>query len=122
MRHAHAFEQDGELIARMRRSSLLLNTQLRDLLTLAKGEAGRLELRPEPFEALALVEALADGVRELAQAKGLDFLVEVPRDAIFVVADGARVDQVLANLVVNSIRYTDTGQVRITLHRYDPGD
>jgi signal transduction histidine kinase len=46
MRHVRAFEDDGELIARMRRSSLLLNTQLRDLLTLAKGEAAHLELPP----------------------------------------------------------------------------
>ena len=42
MRHAHALAGDEELIGRMRRSSMLLNTQLRDLLTLAKGEAGRL--------------------------------------------------------------------------------
>jgi signal transduction histidine kinase len=44
---------DEELLQRIRRSSLLLNTHLRDLLTLAKGEAGHLELRPEPFDACA---------------------------------------------------------------------
>jgi len=46
MRHARAFFGDEELIGRMRRSSMLLNTQLRDLLTLAKGEAGRLQITP----------------------------------------------------------------------------
>ncbi|HEY5323053.1 MAG TPA: histidine kinase dimerization/phospho-acceptor domain-containing protein, partial [Caldimonas sp.] len=59
MRHARAFSGDEELIGRMRRSSMLLNTQLRDLLTLAKGEAGRLQIHAEPFEACALVEAMA---------------------------------------------------------------
>ena len=44
-------DPDDELISRIRRSSLLLNTHLRDMLTLAKGEAGRLEMRPEPFDA-----------------------------------------------------------------------
>jgi hypothetical protein len=124
MRHVRAFEDDGELIARMRRSSLLLNTQLRDLLTLAKGEAAHLELRPEPFEALALVEALADGVRELALAKGLELVIEVPRDAIFVVADGARIDQVLANLAVNSIGIPTLGRfaLRCTNTTPRPGD
>jgi signal transduction histidine kinase len=62
---------DEELIGRMRRSSMLLNTQLRDLLTLAKGEAGRLQIHAEPFEACALVEAMAEDARELAVSKGL---------------------------------------------------
>lgn len=120
MRHGSAFAHDAELIGRMRRSSLLLNTQLRDLLTLAKGAAGRLEIRPEPFEACALVEALAEAARELAATKGLDVVVELPVGPIFVVADGSRIDQVLTNLVVNSIRYTQAGQVRISLNPYNP--
>lgn len=115
LRHARAFEGDDELIGRMRRSSMLLNTQLRDLLTLAKGEAGRLVMHPEPCEACALVEAMAEGARELARAKGLELVVDVPSGPLFVVADGARIDQVLTNLVVNSIRYTDVGQVRVSM-------
>ena len=115
MRHSRAFEGDSELIGRMRRSSMLLNTQLRDLLTLAKGEAGRLTMHPEPFEACALVEAMAESARELALAKGLELVVELPPGPLFVAADGARLDQVLTNLVVNSIRYTDVGQVRVSM-------
>lgn len=119
LRHGRANDQDNELIGRMRRSSLLLNTQLRDLLTLAKGEVGRLEMHPAPLEALALVEAMADGALDLARAKGLELVVDLPADPLFVVADGARIDQVLTNLVNNSIRYTDFGQVRIALHGHD---
>ena len=118
LRHGRADVEDEELIGRMRRASLLLNTQLRDLLTLAKGEAGRLEMRPEPFEVLSLVHAMTDGTRPLASAKGLQLVVDVPRDPVFVVADGARIDQILTNLVTNSIRYTDAGQVRITFSGY----
>jgi signal transduction histidine kinase len=50
MRHGHGVVEDDELIGRMRRSSMLLNTQLRDLQTLAKGEAGHLQMQAEPFE------------------------------------------------------------------------
>jgi len=120
MRHSYPGGSDDELIGRMRRSSLLLNTQLRDLLTLAKGEAGRLEIHPKPFEACALVEAVAEGAREFAAAKGLDLVVDLPPDAVFAVADSARIDQVLTNLVINSIRYTDVGQVRLSLQAFDP--
>ena len=115
MRHAGALAGDEELIGRMRRSSMLLNTQLRDLLTLAKGEAGRLQVHPEPFAACALVESMADAARELAVAKGLKLQVEVPPPPLFAVADAARIDQVLTNLVVNSIRYTEAGEVRVAM-------
>ena len=36
----------------------------------------------------------------------------------FVVADSARIDQILTNLVVNSIRYTEAGHVRLALQPY----
>ena len=122
MRHGPGKDPDDELIGRIRRSSLLLNTHLRDMLTLAKGEAGRLEMRPEPFDAAALVESVAASAVELAKDKKLELLIDVPEDTTFVVADGARIDQILTNLVINSIRYTDRGQVRLGLERYDASD
>ena len=112
-------DADDELIGRIRRSSLLLNTHLRDMLTLANGEAGRLEMRPEPFDACALVDSVAASAADLAQDKKLELIVDVPSTATFVVADGARIDQILTNLVINSIRYTETGQVRLELASYD---
>ncbi len=115
----HGRPDDDELLGRIRRSSLLLNTHLRDLLTLARGEAGRLDMRPEPFEACALVDSVAAAAGPLASAKRLQLVVDIPPDAVFVVADGARIDQILTNLVINSIRYTDAGQVRLSMRPYD---
>jgi signal transduction histidine kinase len=120
LRHARAFQGDEELIGRMRRSSMLLNTQLRDLLTLARGEAGRLQMHAEAFEACSLVDAMADAARESAVSKGLELVVVLPPGPVFVVADGARIDQVLTNLVVNSIRYTDSGEVRVSMEAHRP--
>jgi signal transduction histidine kinase/CheY-like chemotaxis protein len=122
LRQGHLRQEDAELLSRMRRSSLLLNTQLRDLLTLARGEAGRLEVHPEPFEAGALVEALVDGARELAIEKDLQLVSDLPAEPIFVIADGARIDQVLTNIVINSIHYTERGQVRVKLHAFDASE
>jgi len=119
MRRSPGANADDELIGRIRRSSLLLNTHLRDMLTLAKGEAGRLEMRPEPFDACALVESVAASAADLASDKKLELIVDVPAAATFVVADGARIDQVLTNLVINSIRYTEAGRVRLALASYD---
>ncbi len=118
MRQRQINPEDQELLSRMRHASLLLNTQLRDLLTLAKGEAGRLHMHPEPFDAVALIDAMVDGLSELARTKGLELVADLPPVLLFVVADAARIDQVLTNLAINSIRYTESGQVRVSM-RFD---
>jgi len=124
LRHArlHASDDD-ELIRRVRRSSLLLNTHLNDVVTLAQGQAGRLELRPSTFEACELVESVAAAARDHAIRKGLELRVRVPETPIFAVGDNARIDQVLTNLLTNSIRYTLRGFVSIELtgFRSKPG-
>ena len=119
IRHGHGIAGDNELIARMRRSSMLLNAQLRDLRTLASGQAGRLAMEPKPFEVCSLVEGVVDSARESALEKKLDLRLNVPDEPIFVMADGSRIDQVITNLVVNSVRYTSIGHVLVTLHPYD---
>jgi len=58
---------------------------------------------------------LAEDARELAVSKGLQLRVVLPPAPLFAVADGARIDQVLTNLVVNSVRYTDAGEVRVSM-------
>ena len=117
-RHAHDPDEAG-LIARVRRGATALNTQLRDLLTLARGEVGKIEINPMPFEAGELVMSVAREVQNEAWAKGLALVVKTPEDAIFIVADAGRIDQVLTNLLTNAIRHTKRGSVTLTLHPYD---
>ncbi|WP_457329663.1 sensor histidine kinase [Rhizobacter sp. P5_C2] len=105
-----------EFVSRIRRAANALSTQLRDLLTLATGEAGRLEIRPEAFEAGALVRDVVDTFKPQAFAKGLELRADVPDDPVFVIADPKRILQVLSNLVSNAVKYTDAGHVHVTLH------
>lgn len=109
----------SRLILGIRRDAEALNAQLADLLTLAKGEAGRLEVRPQAFEACDLVTDLAERFAEQARAKGLHFAVTVPDEPVFVVADHARIGQCLTNLVTNAIKYTLQGRVEVRLFPYD---
>jgi signal transduction histidine kinase/CheY-like chemotaxis protein len=104
-----------QAIHRIRRSSMVLGVQLRDLLTLARGEAGKLEIRPESFEARALMEDVSDVAGERARHKGLDFRMSIPKEPIFAMADVLRISQVLANLVSNAIKYTEKGLVTLEL-------
>ena len=117
-RHEHD-PGDTELIARVRRGATALNTQLRDLLTLARGDVGKIEINPMPFEAGELIMSVAREVQNEAWSKGLALVVKTPEDAIFIVADAGRIDQVLTNLLTNAIRHTKRGSVTLTLHPYD---
>lgn len=110
---------EAELVSRIRRGANALNTQLRDLLTLARGDAGKMEINPMPFEVADLARSVAREVRAEAAAKGLELVVETPDDSIFVVADSARIDQILTNLLTNAIRHTKHGKVRLKLHAYN---
>ena len=110
---------EAELLSRIRRGATALNTQLRDLLTLARGDVGKMEINPMPFEVVELAASVAREVRTEAEAKGLELVVEAPSEPIFVVADPARIDQVLTNLLTNATRHTRRGTVRLKLHPYD---
>ena len=95
-----------------------MNTQVRDLLTLARGDVGKMEINAMPFEVGELAVTIASEVRAEAQSKGLEVIVERPDEPIFVVADPARIDQVLTNLLSNAVRHTDVGTVTLKLHPY----
>jgi signal transduction histidine kinase len=110
---------EAAMLTRIRRGTNALNAQIRDLLTLARGEAGKMELNPMPFEAGELMRSVARDVREEAEANGLRILVEVPPEPVFVVADPARIDQVVTNLLTNAVRHTRQGEVRLRLRPFD---
>jgi signal transduction histidine kinase/DNA-binding NarL/FixJ family response regulator/HPt (histidine-containing phosphotransfer) domain-containing protein len=95
------------------RSGQALLEILNDILDLSKIEAGKLDLEAiayDPVQALNDVIALA-GPR--ASAKGLllgaEVAPDVPRD---VIGDPGRLRQVLSNLIGNSLKFTDAGEVR----------
>jgi signal transduction histidine kinase len=91
-----------------------LLTMITDILDIAKVEAGRMELLPAPFDIRACVATVAQMIRLRAEEKGLRFAVEVSEDVPHgVVGDQKRVRQILINLLVNAVKFTATGEVRL---------
>lgn len=106
----------------IRRAAATLERQLRDLLALAQAEAGRLEVRPEPFDVITLLENCVDDFKLAAARKSLQLQLDVaPQAPRFVVADPLRVGQVLVNLISNAIKYTAAGSVQVHLRPYHTG-
>lgn len=80
-----------------------------NLLFLTRGESGRVTLS---FANLELGRFAAETVRELAPLaadRGITLTVSEPGRPIYVFADSGRLQQVLHNLLENSMRYTETG-------------
>jgi PAS domain S-box-containing protein len=89
---------------------------INDILDFSKIEAGRLELEKLDFD---LRETLGNTIGTLAtraQEKGLELLYDVrPEAPDALVGDPARLWQVLVNLVGNAIKFTDQGEVSVTV-------
>ena len=105
-------------IRRIRHAVTVLQGQLRDLLTIARGDAAQLPTQAEIFELGELVQDVCAGLEEAAIAKGLAFQVEFPSSPVTVSADPIRIAQVLRNLVENSVRYTSAGRVRVRVEPF----
>ena len=89
---------------------------LNDVLDHSKIEAGKLVLMPVPVSLHRVATAVATLFRANADAKGLVLDLEIDERAPdWVVADGQRLKQVLANLISNAIKFTDHGGVTLRL-------
>ena len=102
-----------EALKKIRWAVKYMEAQIRDLFVLSVGEAGKLEMRSEPFEVGELVDEVVASVSTLAAAKALALEVHRPDDFLFVATDPKRVEQVLLNLVENAVKYTRAGSVTI---------
>ena len=100
-------------LARSSADSLL--TIINDILDFSKVEAGRLELEILDFNLNSQLGEFAESVSPKAQEKGLEIILDVTAvDRSMVKGDPGRIRQILSNLVGNSIKFTESGEVVIS--------
>ncbi|MEM6267950.1 MAG: response regulator [Bacteroidota bacterium] len=96
---------------------------INDILDLSKIEAGMLRFEPRPFDLEELLQSLRGIFRARANEKNLFLEVfigpDVPRR---IVGDRVRLNQVLINLVGNAIKFTETGEVSISVKQISGSD
>lgn len=115
LEHQRGGMHDSETTKKIRRSANTLSALLRDILTLARGQSGSMDLRPEVFELGALVSVVVEDARPYAASKRLSLTLKVTDESVFVVADSARIAQLLNNLLSNAVKYTPEGGVHVDL-------
>ncbi len=95
----------GDILASGRHLLQLIN----DVLDLAKVEAGRIELRPEPVDLLKLVGEVTAILRTIAAHKRVHVEIEVDPSVTDVVLDPQRFKQVAYNYLSNALKFTQVG-------------
>jgi signal transduction histidine kinase len=100
---------------------IMKNTQrllglINDLLDQAQIEAGRLTIQMAPLRPAELLENLHSVMDQIAQAKSIKLTSEIDDNLPEVLnGDGARLQQIMVNLVNNGIKFTDRGAVHVRL-------
>jgi signal transduction histidine kinase/CheY-like chemotaxis protein len=89
-----------------------LTAIINDVLDLSKIDAGKMQVRPRPFDLLASVEDIATLLSPRAVEKGLELAVRVQPDLpTHFIGDFGHIRQVVINLMGNAIKFTDKGYV-----------
>jgi len=120
---------DGPITDRQKEDLLLINQSGRHLLDLitqildfSKLEAGRFDLRLESVELQRVAEEVTSSLRSLIKGRPIDFGYVCSHPGMTVRADRTRLLQIVMNLLSNSLKFTDRGEVRLDIRPWDASD
>ena len=96
----------------IQRETQRLQTLIDDLFALSRAEVDQLALQCEPMDAVSVIERVVETVAPLAwRINRIEIVADTPSWLPLVTADESRLEQVLRNLVHNSLRHTPPGGV-----------
>ena len=111
-------EEQREYLGIVKSSADCLLSVINDILDFSKIEAGKLDLQNVPFDVRDCVNATLKMLSFRAQEKGLELACRVdesvPEKAV---GDPGRLRQILVNLLANAIKFTEYGEVLLSVLR-----
>ncbi|MBK5939324.1 PAS domain S-box protein [Halochromatium roseum] len=109
-------DKQRDYLGKIRDSSRMLLGIINDILDYSKIEAGKLELEARPFHLDDLLEQMQALFATAAEAKGIELIFHSNTHGLpTLVGDSLRLGQVLTNLLGNAIKFTEQGQVELTI-------
>jgi len=120
--HVLAQGVDGSLTAEqhvqvgyIRKAADELAELVDDLLDLAKVEAGKVVVRAAEFDVSALFSSLRGMLRPLLLSESVSLVFEPAGDLPPLYTDEGKVSQILRNLISNALKFTEHGEVRVSV-------
>lgn len=114
--HAEMNKTAREYLKNANVSARSLLDIVNNILDFSRIEANRIELDEVETDIFQLIDDVIDIVKLAATKKGIELLLhlspEVPR---FVIVDGVKLRQVLVNIINNAIKFTDRGEVELSI-------
>jgi len=107
-------------LTRIRTAGRHLLDLINDVLDLSKIEAGRTELYIETFDVCAMVETVVGTVQPLVEQNHNTLHVECSPEVGSVALDLTKVRQVLFNLLSNAAKFTERGDITLSVDRHAP--
>jgi len=101
-----ALQQSGQIIERQVGQLVRI---VDELLEVSRITTGRIQLNQQRIVLGVVVDHSVSTVRSLIDQRKHELTVSVPTEAIWIVADAARLEQVMVNLLTNAAKYTDPG-------------
>jgi signal transduction histidine kinase/CheY-like chemotaxis protein len=116
-------DDQSECVDQINRGGKHLLGLINEVLDIARIEAGRMELSPEPVRVADAFREVLDLVRPLGAPRGIRFHTDLAgAGGLHVLADNQKLKQVLLNLLSNAVKYNrDRGEVRLSCEEAAPG-
>ena len=122
--------EQTDYLQTIRLSSDQLLAVINDILDFSKIESGKLDIESEPLSPRSAVEEACDIAAPRAREKGLELIIDIPEAAEAgslavpqaIAGDITRLRQVLINLVNNAIKFTDKGEVSVSVRQLPQPD
>lgn len=93
-----------------------LLTLINDILDLSKVEAGRLELQYDAVSSQDLFNEMKVVFGQNIEDKGLNLIIDIPPDLPkSLILDDTRIRQILINLIGNSLKFTESGYIKLSI-------
>jgi PAS domain S-box-containing protein len=108
-------EEQADFVKTIKDSSESLLTIINDILDFSKIESGMLSIEEWDFKLEDVVSGVSQLLNSQAIAKQIDLQYAIAPDIPIVIGDYARLRQILLNLVGNAIKFTQSGQVSISV-------
>ena len=114
--------QERRQVEIVRRAADRMNRMIQDLLDVRRMESGRLGIDAQPESPASLVNDTIEMLRPIATGSTVALESDVSEDLLPVLADSARIQQVLSNLVGNAVKFTPRdGRVVVCAEPIDGG-